>query len=184
MERPQRVRSIGFILLSIFLVWHAIGITIVGPFSQSYLRDGLMKVYQGYLGVFHLDRSWPFYAPNPFLGSILKYQTVSQSGETKNYPLTQAREKYEHAYFRYTNFYAYLFSDPDYSKKRGYDKSVARYLCAQHLEDIVQIKFILLKQKMFTRNDYLAGKQPLDSEFLEEKIFGPYDCDPDSGVTS
>lgn len=185
MEWPQRARSAGFFILSVFIIWHAIGITIIGPFSKSYLRDNLMNVYQDYLAIFHLDRSWPFYAPNPFLGSILSYETVSVSGETNAYPLTQARDKFDHAYFRYTNFYAYLFSDPEYTKKRGYDSSVARFLCNQHLaRDVIAINFILREQKMFTYEDYRAGKRPLDEEFLETKAFGPYSCTQSAGGVS
>ncbi|WP_455222782.1 hypothetical protein [Kaarinaea lacus] len=185
MEWSQRARSAGFIILSVFIIWHVIGITIIGPFSKSYLRDGLMNVYQDYLAVFHLDRSWPFYAPNPFLGSILNYETVSGSGEIKSYPLTHARNKFDHAYFRYTNFYAYLFSDPEYTKKRGYDKSVARYLCSQHeVEDIASINFVLLNQKTFTYEDYQKGKRPLDEEFLKKTVYGPYSCSQSAEVAS
>lgn len=177
MEWSQRTRSVGIFLLSVFLIWHAIGITIIGPFSKSYLRDSLMHVYQDYLAVFHLDRSWPFYAPNPFLGSILSYETVSASGETKTYPLTQSREKFDHSYFRYTNFYAYLFSNPEYTKKRGYDQSVARYLCNQHIDkDVASINFILLNQTTFTFEDYRKGKRPLDEGFVQKTVYGPYSC--------
>jgi hypothetical protein len=144
-----------------------------------------MTVYQNYLAVFHLDSSWPFYAPNPFLGSILNYETVSASGETKTYPLTHGRGKFNHAYFRYTNFYAYLFSDVQYTKKRGYDKSVARYLCNKHKgSDITSINFILLNQTTFTYEDYQKGKRPLDKEFLKKTVFGPYSCSQSSGVAS
>ena len=185
MEWSHRARSFGFFILSIFIVWHAVGVAIVGPFDKSYMRDGLMKVYQPYLATFHLNQSWPFYAPNPFLGSLLNYQTVSSSGETKTYPLTQARAKFDHAYFRYTNFYAYLFSDPNYSRNQGYDKSVAHYLCRQHQnEDVVSINFILLNQQKFTHEDYKAGKRPLDKEFLHETIFGPYQCNSSAGSNS
>ena len=185
MEWSKRARSVGFFLLSVFIIWHAIGIAMLGPFGKSYLRDGLMNIYQNYLTVFHLDRSWPFYAPNPFLGSILSYETLSTSGETKSYPLTQSREKFDHSYFRYTNFYAYLFGHVEYSKYRGYDKSVARYLCSQHKgSDITSINFILLNQMTFTYEDYRNGKRPLDEEFLEKTIFGPYSCVPSSEGTS
>ena len=185
MDWTQRTRSAGFIILSVFIIWHAIGIVIVGPFGKSYLRDNLMNIYQHYLAVFHLDRSWPFYAPNPFLGSILSYETVSVSGNTNTYPLTQSREKFDHSYFRYTNFYAYLFSDPEYTKKRGYDKSVARYLCNQHSgSDVTAINFILLSQTTFTYEDYRNGKRPLDEAFITRTVYGPYSCMPSSGEVS
>ena len=184
MEWSQRTRSTGFLILSVFIIWHAIGITIIGPFSKSYMRDGLMNVYQDYLAVFHLDKSWPFYAPNPFLGSILSYETVSAIGENQVHPLTQSRERYDHSYFRYTNFYAYLFSDVEYSKQRGYDKSVVRYLCNQHKgTDITSINFILLNQTTFTYEDYQKGKRPLDEEFLEKTIYGPYSCGQPAGLS-
>ena len=183
MAWSQRARSAGFILLSIFIVWHAIGIAIVGPFGKSYLRDNLMGVYQYYLPVFHLDRNWPFYAPEPFIGSILEYETVSTNGEKHTYPLSHAREKFDHAYFRYTNFYAYLFSDPKYTKQRGFDISVANYLCRQHRgTEVTAINFILHSQKIFSFKDYQQGKRPLDEEFVTQKVFGPYSCAPIDGV--
>jgi len=185
MEWSRRARATGLFILSLFIIWHMVGIAIVGPFDRSFMRDGLMKVYQPYLATFHLNQSWPFYAPNPFPGSILNYQTISSAGEAETYPLTQARAKFNHAYFRYTNFYAYLFSDPEYTRKKGYDKSVANYLCSKHQnQDVVSVKFILLNQKMFTRDDYLAGKRPLDKEFLRESVFGPYSCPLPSEATS
>ena len=177
MDQSRRIRSVSFSLLSAFLLWHAVGVSIVGPSADSYLRQSLMSFYQDYLAVFHLDRSWPFYAPDPFRGSILRYQTVNAVGETHTYPLTEARQKFNHAYFRYTNFYAYLFSNPQYSKKRGYDRSVARYLCEQHAgSDVRAINFVLLNQKRFTYQDYQQGKRPLDEEFLRKTMFGPYRC--------
>ena len=91
MEWSKRFRTAGFILLSAFIVWHVIGISIVGPSSKSYPRDRLMNLYQDYLAVFHLDRSWPFYAPNPFLGSVLEYETIDASGGKNRYPLTPYR---------------------------------------------------------------------------------------------
>ena len=185
MEWSKRSRTVGFTVLSIFIIWHSIGIAIIGPFSKSYLRDGLMTVYQDYLSFFHLNKSWPFYAPNPFLGSMLSYETISPSGEVEAYPLTHARGRYEHAYFRYTNFYGYLFSDPEYSKKRGYDKSVARYLCSQHEQgEVKEINFILLNQTTFTYEDYRNGKRPLDKEFLQKTVYGPYSCVQSLGAIS
>ena len=118
MEWSQRTRTIGFTVLSLFIIWHVLAMTIIGPFSKSYMRDSMLTYYNNYLAIFRLDGSWPFYAPDPFLGSILSYQTVTSSGEKHSFSLTQAREKFDHAYFRYTNFYAYLFSDLEYSKKK------------------------------------------------------------------
>lgn len=184
MEWLKLTRTASFILLSFFVVWHAIGISIVGPFNKSHLRDNLMTVYHDYLAVFHLDNSWPFYAPNPFLGSILSYETINASQQTKTYPLTQARHRFEHAYFRYTNFYAYLFSNPEYTKQRGYDKSVARYLCSQHKTgDVMAINFILLNQTTFTDEDYRNGMKPLDEQFLQKTVYGPYPCAELTGST-
>jgi len=169
--------KIAWSIFSLFLVWHVIGIAVVGPSGKSYLRDNLLAIYGGYLSFFHLDQSWPFYAPNPFRGSLLSYETIDSNGNSATFPLTQARGKYEHAYFRYTNFYAYLFNDPAYTKERGYDLSVARFLCDRHRgESVKSINFILFTQKPFTYQDYQSGKAPLDKEFLTQKSIGPYPC--------
>ena len=177
MESSPKSRKIGLAIFSVFIIWHAVGITIVGPFSESNFRNGLMSLYKDYLGILHLDTSWPFYAPNPGRGSVLRYETTSASGEKKYFHLTQARGKYEHAYFRYSNFYNYLFSHPKYAEKRGYDKSVARFLCARHKgKNVISIRFILLRQQEFTYEDYKKGKRPLDKEFLKRTFYGPFSC--------
>ncbi|MDH5326173.1 MAG: hypothetical protein OEZ68_16270 [Gammaproteobacteria bacterium] len=170
---PQRI---GSLILSLFIVWHAVGITVVGPLNKGSARDKLITAYGPYLNLLHLNDEWPFYAPNPFLGSIMSYKAVDRSGQTKTYPLTQAHHKLDHAYFRYTNFYVYLFSAPNYAQQRGYDKSVARFLCAQHQGSVREISFVLQKQKRFTPRDYKAGYRPTDPPFLDTHIFGPFPC--------
>jgi len=181
----QRMRTAGFVVLSAFIVWHAIGIAVVGPFGKSYLRDNLMSVYQYYLPVFHLNRNWPFYAPDPFLGSMLSYETVAANGEKQRYPLTHARDKYDHAYFRYTNLYAYLFSDVEYTKRRGFDNAVANYFCQLHADNPVDaVNFVLLSQKKFSYEDYRQGKHALDPEFVSETVYGPYRCTSGAGADS
>lgn len=176
MDWSRRIRMIGLVLMSLFIIWHTIAIAIVGPFGQSYLRGNFLTIYQDYLSLFQLNRSWSFYS-SPSIGSILSYEVNTATGETLIFPLTNKKQKFDHAYFRYTNFYVYLFHNPVGSKNRGYDKSVARYLCAQHEGiDAAEIRFILQLQKLFTYKDYRNGKRPLDEEFLEKKIFGPYRC--------
>lgn len=170
------MRKLGKLCLSVFIIWHVVGISIVGPTDTSYMRDNLMKFYGNYLSLINLDAGWPFYAPNPFLGSILSYEVVTKDGQTFTYPLTHAREKFDHAYFRYTNFYAYLFLQPQYSKNKGYDKSVARYLCSLHSSKVAAINFILKKQKRLTYINYQQGYRPLDSIFLTSSVIGPYKC--------
>lgn len=171
------VKKIGFGLFSLFILWHVIAIGVVGPASKSYLRDHLMRVFGPYLQVLKLDRSWPFYAPNPFYGSLLSYEIEYPSGDKRHYELTLARHKFQHAYFRYTNFYAYLFKDPRYSHEKGYDKSVAQFLCRRHsLSGSGQLRFTLKRQQKFTYEDYRQGKRPLDSDFIKIINFGPYSC--------
>jgi len=173
----KTLRRIGYAAFSAFIAWHVVAITIVGPFSKSYLRDGLMQIFGGYLDLTELNRGWPFYAPDPSFGRIMRYQTIAADGKTTLYPLTQAREKFDHAYFRYTNFYFYLFDNPRYSKTKHYDKSVARFLCRRHQnEGISAINFIVIDQSRFTYLDYQKGARPLDQTFLNEKQFGPYPC--------
>jgi len=177
MGQSKIIRNMGLVLFSLFLLWHAIGIAIVGPAHDSVMRNSMMRIYSHYLALFHLNQPWLFYAPNPYWGSILQYETINAAGEKQTYTLTNNRNKYDHTYFRYTNFYAYLFADPQYTKQKGYDKSVSRYLCAQHKNsDIKKINFILQKQKKFTYSDFRSGKRPLDKRFLAKIVFGSYHC--------
>ncbi len=177
MQWSRHTHRFGLAILSIFILWHVVAISIVGPFGNSYLRQNLMRVYQDYLAIFHLNRAWAFYSPNPFTGSMLSYQTTAISGELQTYPLSRARGKFAHAYFRYTNFYAYLLGDPTYSQQRGYDKSVANFLCRQHQADLIkEIHFVLLSQGMVSHEDYRQGKRPLDEGNLVKSVFGPYLC--------
>jgi len=177
MVRSERIRKVGLSLMSVFIVWHVIAICVVGPSHPHYLRSGLIGIYQDYLAVFKLNGPWSFYAPNPPFGSIMRYETVSTSGEIRTYPLTEAYHKFDHAYVRNINFYLYFFSDSVYTKQQGYDKSVARYLCAQHEgSDVSEIIFRRYRQKRFTFGDYQKGRYPLDDEFLKHSVHGPYPC--------
>lgn len=178
MQLSKYKRKFVLTVFSVFIIWHAIGIAIVGPFHSSHFRDSFMEVYQDYLLLIRANRTWHFYSPNPGRGRILSYETISDSGENERYPLTQARHKFDHAYFRYTNFYAYLFRDSDYTARQGYDEDVADYLCSLHKDkDIVAVRFTLRNQKTFSPLDYRNGKRALDDEFLEnEQFFGPFRC--------
>ena len=172
------VRKAGFAVMSAFIVWHAVGVSLVGPLPDSELRKNLMEVYGYYLAFFHLDSTWMFYAPNPSFGSILRYETLNSRGEKSVFPLSESHGKFDHAYSRYTNFYGYLFAYPKYARNHGYHKSVARYLCGQHQksEEIVQIRFFIFRQQRFTKDDYLKGKHPLDNEFLKKGVSRAYKC--------
>jgi hypothetical protein len=177
MVRTERIRKIGLCLMSVFIIWHVVAMAFVGPSHNHYLRSNLMSIYKNYLNVLNLNGPWPFYAPNPSFGSIMRYETISASGEIKIYPLTEAHNKFDHAYVRNINFYVYFYRNAAKTKKRGYDKSVARYLCAQHAgTDVKEIIFRRYRQKRFTFQNYQQGKKPLDDEFLKHTVHGPYPC--------
>ncbi len=171
-------RKFTLVIFSIFIVWHVLAITIGSSLGKNVISNNLVEAYGYYLTILHRYSTWHFYSPNPGLGSILSYDAISHSGESERYPLTQARRKLNHTYFRYTNFYYYLFHYPDSAAERGYDKSVAKYLCGLHKDkDISEIKFSLRYQKPFSHLDYQNGKRALDEEFLgDEKVFGPFSC--------
>lgn len=181
MTRRERLRKITLGLMSVFIVWHMMAMMVVGPFHESKLRSSLYDIFKEYLWLVKLDGPWSFYAPNVAYGTIFRYETVSASGERKTHPLTEAKKKFEHGYVRNINFYLYFFFNPEYTRKQGYDKSVARHLCNKHAgEDVDQIIFRRYVQKRFTPQDYLMGKNPLDDEFLKFKVFGPYPCAGDA----
>ena len=180
MVRSERIRKEGLGLMSVFIVWHLIAILVVGPSHESKIRSSLYDPYKEYLWLLKLDGPWSFYAPNVAYGILFRYQTVSSTGETNTYPLTEAKKKYEHGYVRNINFYLYFFFNPEYTKKHGYDKSVARYLCSKHAgEDVKEIVFRRNVQKRFTPEDYLAGKNPYGPPFLRHFDYGPYPCSKD-----
>lgn len=178
MFSSKRIRSAGFVIFSVFIVWHLIGISVVGPLYNRNPYSSLSNIYANYLSILRLNRAWPFYAPNPQLGIIMRYETVDALGKSQIHRLTEAFGRYQHAYARYSNVFVYLFEDPDYTRQRGFDKSVAGYLCRQHKnDDIKSINFIVLNQTEYTHLDYKQGKNPLDPEFIDRKVFGPYPCD-------
>lgn len=178
MQRSELKQKIVLTLFSVFIVWHAIGIGVVAPSHGSHFRESMMKIYGNYLSTFRIHPTWHFYSPNPGRGVLISYETISDSGGRQRYPLSQARHKFNHAYFRYTNFYVYLFSDEDYSARQGYDQSVANYLCRQHEgENVSQIEFVYYSQKVFSPQNYRDGKRALDDEFLSrDATYGPFNC--------
>ena len=180
MVHSERMRKAGLALMSVFIVWHLCAMLVVGPSHKSKLRSALYGHYKEYLWLLSLDGPWAFYAPNVPYGVIFRYQTVSSTGEIKTWPLTEAKKKYEHGYVRNINFYLYFLFNPEYARKQGYDKSVARYLCGKHAEeDVKEIVFRRNQQKRFTPEDFLAGKDPYAPPFLKQLTYGPYPCSTD-----
>jgi len=180
MLRSKRNRSVGLSLMSVFIIWHLIAMLVVGPSHQSNLRSSLIGIYEEYLWFLKLDGPWSFYAPNVPYGILFRYETVSSTGEVKTYPLTEAKNKLDHGYVRNINFYLYFFFNSVDTKQRGYDKSVARYLCDKHAgTDVKEIVFRRYLQKRFTPKDYLQGKDPYSRAFLRHTVHGPYPCSQD-----
>lgn len=177
MSVRDRLRAVGTVALSAFIVWHAVGVAFVGPAGDSYLRRQLLQIYRPYLDALQLNRRWAFFAPDPAYGSWFEYEIVRPSGARERFPLSHARPRFHHAYFRHTSFYFYLFDGWERARERSYDRSVARYLCRQHGGDAVSVYFVQHYQQRFTDGDYRLGKRPLDPAFVVDRVDGPYTCD-------
>jgi hypothetical protein len=177
MTTARPLHSAGIVALSVFIVWHAVGIAFVGPSGDSQLRRQLLEVWRPYLDFLQLNRRWAFFAPDVAYGSFFEYEVLRSSGTRERYPLSHALHRFHPAYFRHTSFYYYLFDGWERARARGYDRSVARYLCRLHGTEAVSIHFVRHYQRRFTAADYRLGKRPLDPAFVDDYVDGPYACD-------
>jgi hypothetical protein len=153
------------------VVWHALALVIV-PLPDSVVKQSLARVLDPYVVLLRIANTWDFYAPNVGNGQRLRFVVEDATG--RHYPFTPT-EPYgwlDPRYWWLSAWHNEIISDPDANADLA-----AQLLCKEKASlSPVSITLIQILQKDFSPEDYLAGKRPMDPEFIEENILKRVRC--------
>jgi hypothetical protein len=158
--------------MSTFVAWHALAIIIAPAPDGSEAVKALRIPFQQYLSFCKLDNQWDFFAPNVGSGSQLRYIVEDINGN--HHPFVPDRELswFRPSFFWFRSWFNMISDEPDM-----YADSAGAFFCHKHAE-LRPIAVILLEaaQEDFTPEDQLAGKHPLDPEFVTVTTVKKVEC--------
>lgn len=161
-----------FMAMSAFVVWHTLAIVIAPASDSSELAKAFRGVFGPYLTLFRLDSRWDFYAPTIGKGQQLRYIVESADGDRRTFTPTDDWNWHHPGYWWFRAWNDAIISEPE----RYADRAIAS-LCRQHdASRPTAITLILIQQQAFTPADHLAGRHPLDGEFVVESTIKRGPC--------
>jgi hypothetical protein len=153
-----------FMVMSAFVVWHTVAIMVAPASDNSALAQSLRRVFGPYLTLFRLDSRWDFYAPNIGRGQQLRYVIEGADGNHRTVAAAGDWGWFHPAYWWFRSWNDAVIASPD----RYADRAIAS-LCRQHAAlRPAAITLLRIEQQDFTPDDHLAGRHPLDAEFVTE----------------
>jgi hypothetical protein len=146
---------------SVFLAWHTLALVIAPAPSSSLLIGTLRDLMQPYLTLLRLDNDWGFFGPNVLPGSEFQYVVEDADRKTHDYSPSDELSWFHPSMYWFRSWYGSIISFPDL-----YADAAISYFCRKHA-DLHPVSVTLLDYRGtgFTREDYLAGKRPMDPEF-------------------
>ncbi len=152
-----------YLAASAFVAWHTLAIFVAPMPNDSPLAQSLRSVLQPYLTLFMLDNKWNFYSPNVGAGEQFRYVVEDAAGNTRTFSPIEEVSWWHPSYWWFKAWHIAIANAPDV-----HGASVAALLCEKHASlKPVAITLLYVLQKDFLPADYLAGKNPLDPEFIE-----------------
>lgn len=149
-------------VMSAFVTWHTLAMMIAPAPDHSAAVQSVRGWFQPYLTFFRLDNLWDFFAPNVNRLSDLHYIIEDAAGNRHTFaPGADLRWFYPTSIWFKAWYYA-IMEEPDL-----YADPAAAVLCREHASlHPVAITFQEFQEGDFKPEDELAGKHPLDLEFV------------------
>jgi hypothetical protein len=170
-----------YLAMSGIVAWHTLAI-IVAPAPQgSLLVQSIRQVMQPYLSLFRLDTTWNFFAPSVGKHTQFRYVIENNAGRELTFVPTDEAAKSLSSYVWWREF-KYLYEGIMESPETRAEGVVAR-LCQKHA-DLVPVSIALLEvQELdFWPADQLAGKHPLDPDFVTTDTLARIPCQNGSAI--
>jgi hypothetical protein len=152
-----------YTVMSIFVAWHTLAL-VVAPAPVSVTSQNLRVPLQPYLSLLMLDNAWNFFAP--YFGSMhmsrFAYTIEDKAGKSISFYPEEEFGRLSPSYFLFRGWYTEITDKPeDYADLAG-----AMY-CRKHaMLQPVSVTLLDIQEKFFSQNDFLAGKQRWDPEFV------------------
>jgi len=155
-------RRLTYAAMSLFVAWHTAATVIAPAPDMSAFIQALRVPLRPYLSLFRLDNMWDFYSPNVPRGSQFRYIIEDDRGNHHPFAPTEKLSWFHPSFFWFRSWFDAVMINPD-----TYADSAAAYLCRKHAS-LHPVSVIMLEAagEDFTREDYLAGKNPMGSEFV------------------
>jgi hypothetical protein len=161
----------AYVAMSVFLVWHTLAL-MVSPIPDSSLKDALNGVLHPYLTLLRLDNTWGFYAPEVETGQELRYTVEDGEGKEHEFRPIEQFGWFHPAFWWVRSWHHTIIDSPD-----DFAETAGRLLCKKHASlHPKSVALIHILPEEFSVEDYLAGKNPLDPEFVSVNEFKKVQC--------
>ena len=158
--------------MSGFVAWHTAAMVIAPAPDESESVNALSVAFQPYLSLFQLGNRWGFFAPDVGTGSLLRYIVEDSRGSHHVFtPLQDVNRFHPSSYwFRFSHNAVMRLPET-------YGDSTGAMLCAQHASlHPVSVILVQVEEGDFTPEDRLAGKHPMDPEFVTTSTLKKVKC--------
>ncbi|HEV2958137.1 MAG TPA: hypothetical protein VGX95_18645 [Xanthobacteraceae bacterium] len=158
--------------MSAFLAWHTVAMVIAPAPDVSRAAQAVRVPFQQYLSLFRLDNRWSFFSPHIGLESEFRYIIEDKVGTRHLFRPTEGLN-----WFHPIFIWSWALSEAVILYPETYTDSTAAYLCRKHAAlHPVAVTILEAEVRYFTPEDQLAGKHPLDPEFVTEHTLKRVEC--------
>ncbi|HSP51173.1 MAG TPA: hypothetical protein VLN61_13545 [Pseudolabrys sp.] len=158
-------QRLTYTVMSVFVAWHSLAIVVAPAPESSVTVKGLRILLQPYLTLLRLDNAWNFFAPtvgNIFTFRQFRYVIEDKAGEKLTFIPGAEFSGLNPSYFWFRAWHGAIIDNPE-----DYADIAAALYCRKHASlHPVSITLLEIQAKYFTQNDFLAGKQRWDPEFV------------------
>jgi hypothetical protein len=172
MIAKQWRERLTYAAMSAFVAWHALA-TIIAPAPDTSEAIRALRIpFQPYLSLFKLDNQWDFFAPNVGSGSQFRYVVEDSSGNQHPFIPDRDLSWYHPSFFWFRSWFNAIFDASDV-----YADAAAEFFCRKHAAlHPVSVIILEAEQGDFEPEDQLAGKRPLDPEFVTVNTVKKVEC--------
>ena len=147
--------------MSLLVSWHTLAM-VVAPSPDSDITEAGRTLLHRYLNLFRLDNGWGFFAPTVGLGSQFRYVVEDATGKRHTFIPAEKLNPFHPTSIWMRDRYIAVMEKPI-----PYADAAAAAFCKQHADlNPVSVTLLQLAQKQFYPIHKLAGKRPLDPEFV------------------
>jgi hypothetical protein len=167
----QARRRLAYTAMSLLVAWHTLA-TILAPSPDSAITQSARRLFHPYLALFGLDNTWGFFAPNIPEGFKFQYSVEDAAGSRRIFVPVDSLNVLQPTWIWFLDRYKLIMEYPE-----NFAAATVASLCQEHAAlNPVSVTLIGIEQKKFLSSDWLNGKRPFDSEFVEVNPFEPMRC--------
>ena len=155
-------QRLGYAAMSVFAAWHTMAMVIAPAPDGSEMVQAARHVFQPYMSLFRVDNLWDFFAPNVEKQSQLRYTIENAAGESQTFEPASENSWFLPGFFWHRAYYSGVIETPE-----DHADSLMALFCRQHAKfNPVSITLLKVEEGDFAPADQLAGKHPMDPEFV------------------